>query len=855
MATGFSVFVNIGGKVSPSLAAAVSATKAQLNGLNSTLAGVGARANAAFVGVQNQLKATQKTMASVQRTGRNLTLGLTMPAVWGVSSALKAVKERAEVGNMLESVAELDKAQKADAIKYADSLAPKHGDSTGIQKTLLELVKAGFDYNAARGSLESILSGSQIAKDISPDELGSTVSKIVKQFGLDMSTMEAASESARRVVDNIVYGALKTTGSTHDFSQSFNYVGSAAAAAGESIESTNAMIMALADRGVLNMKSGVALRSAYVRLMNPKKSAIATMSRLGLNLSDYVGTGKRTTAGVLSGMETTPYSMKGNGKEIDAALKQGRPEDQRKAIFDAVAKRYAKNAADRSAIMDAVDSVFTISGGKVDLPKLFTDLKAKGATSADLVKIFEGRQFSNLLGALLANLPERYKEVKEGTKKDETGRGYAQQRYDVQYQGLPAAMLRLDAAGKSLRNTLVELVADDLIGGMDTLSGALKSLAASNPGIMKVAVGLGAVAVAAGPVMFVAGSVGRLVTAIGLLAVNSARLTVATTLSGITKVGAVAVLAAKRVRAMAVGLLLLNATGGATAVLGAIGGSIAKLAAAPFLLVGRGLRAIGAGMLAIVSNPAGWAIAGVVLALTALGMWVKNNWEGVKAFFAGFGEGLMKGLGPEAGAAVEKIADGLGKAWDWLTKLLGPIDETGKAWHSWGETIGGVVASGVNAVVEAGSKLIEWLQKAIGLAKDLGSAIKNALGGGTYGANGIPQYSSSGHLMGVSPPARALGGPVTFGRPFLVGERGPELFVPGQTGRIETNARLRQLTADGTAAIAASTENNTRSVSFNPTINVSGGGADPRETASLVRSELRRLLAQMENEQQGLLSD
>ena len=38
-------------------------------------------------------------------------------------------------------------------------------------------------------------------------------------------------------------------------------------------------------------------------------------------------------------------------------------------------------------------------------------------------------------------------------------------------------------------------------------------------------------------------------------------------------------------------------------------------------------------------------------------------------------------------------------------------------------------------------------------------------------------------LMGV--PGRATGGPVSAGRAYMVGENGPELFVPGNSGRIE----------------------------------------------------------------------
>lgn len=56
--------------------------------------------------------------------------------------------------------------------------------------------------------------------------------------------------------------------------------------------------------------------------------------------------------------------------------------------------------------------------------------------------------------------------------------------------------------------------------------------------------------------------------------------------------------------------------------------------------------------------------------------------------------------------------------------------------------------------------------------------------GGGIGAgllNGIGSLISG--LLGV--PGRATGGPVSPGRGYVVGERGPELFVPGGSGRIE----------------------------------------------------------------------
>ena len=39
--------------------------------------------------------------------------------------------------------------------------------------------------------------------------------------------------------------------------------------------------------------------------------------------------------------------------------------------------------------------------------------------------------------------------------------------------------------------------------------------------------------------------------------------------------------------------------------------------------------------------------------------------------------------------------------------------------------------------------------------------------------------------------ARAMGGPVKAGSPYLIGERGPELFVPDISGTVISNADLR----------------------------------------------------------------
>jgi hypothetical protein len=55
-------------------------------------------------------------------------------------------------------------------------------------------------------------------------------------------------------------------------------------------------------------------------------------------------------------------------------------------------------------------------------------------------------------------------------------------------------------------------------------------------------------------------------------------------------------------------------------------------------------------------------------------------------------------------------------------------------------------------------------------------------GGGSGGLGGLVTSGLSS-LLGL--PGRSHGGPVSAGRGYLVGERGPELFVPSGGGRIE----------------------------------------------------------------------
>lgn len=262
MATGFSVYVNIGGKLNPSLNAAVNAAKSQLRGLEAVTTGMAARISAPFIIAQRHINAVSKSFEKMQRAGSRLSMGVTAPVGFGAVSMIRTALERDKAGNFTEALGGVSHSERLDIEKYADTIAAKYGSATNILKSFNEMLKAGFNVPAAKGSIASILEGG-IVGDMPAAEVAGAVSKIVTQYGLNMKTVEEANASSRRIVDNLSFGANATSASMQQMVDAYKFVGSAASAAGESIESTNALIVALNKSGQLGAGIG---RSSSISL-------------------------------------------------------------------------------------------------------------------------------------------------------------------------------------------------------------------------------------------------------------------------------------------------------------------------------------------------------------------------------------------------------------------------------------------------------------------------------------------------------------------------------------------------------------------------------------------------------------
>ncbi len=257
MARGFSVFVDIGGRLNPSLGASVDKAKSKIATLGRGLAGVNAGVSAAVNTASRGVAAAGKRL---QDAGRSVTASVSAPlGLLGIGAA-KTAFEFEKAGNMLEALGDATADQRAELEKYANELNKKYPQSlTGIINTGNEMLKGGFKFDQMKGALDQTLA-TAVLGEMTPAEVGNMMARTINSFQLPMKTYQDSMESANRVSDQMTFAAVKTTASLRDMGEAYRYIGGAASAAGMPLEQSTAFIMAMAKNG--SVGSDAALRCA-----------------------------------------------------------------------------------------------------------------------------------------------------------------------------------------------------------------------------------------------------------------------------------------------------------------------------------------------------------------------------------------------------------------------------------------------------------------------------------------------------------------------------------------------------------------------------------------------------------------
>lgn len=145
----------------------------------------------------------------------------------------------------------------------------------------------------------------------------------------------------------------------------------------------------------------------------------------------------------------------------------------------------------------------------------------------------------------------------------------------------------------------------------------------------------------------------------------------------------------------------------------------------------------------------------------------------------------------ELGAQIDAQAASFGR-------LTGELERAEATQQQFEDAVDGIADAMAGALV-AGESLREGLAQVFKqIASDiLNSGIRNALSS-AFGGGGFNPFALfggggdalTGGLRAAGLPARAMGGPVRAGQPYLIGERGPEIMVPGANGTVIPNHKM-----------------------------------------------------------------
>jgi TP901 family phage tail tape measure protein len=265
---------------------------------------------------------------------------------------------------------------------------------------------------------------------------------------------------------------------------------------------------------------------------------------------------------------------------------------------------------------------------------------------------------------------------------------------------------------------------------------------------------------------------------------------------------------------------------GIVSAFGAIGTAIGAVLSAGPLLAGLGT------VFALVVPPIG-LVAAAIAGVAALTFVIVKNWKPIRGFFSRLWNqivAIVKSVGPRILSVFAPIPDAIlnifsaGRIGQKIVSLIfAPIPAAIVRIFSVATIGQQIITSIINGLKARASGLLDW-------AKGIGSRIRGFLHFGPDAPKGGVTVNPAPALD--APEGRARGGRVRAGIPYLVGERRPELFVPGMNGSIipriaqpVTAAALAALLASPAAAAAAPPP---APVTVNANITINATGGDPQ---------------------------
>lgn len=855
MARGFSVFVDIGGRLNGSLGSAVKSAEGQIGRLGRRVAVANRQVSAAFAGLD-------RGAAKIRDVGRQATAALALPAGFGVAASYSRVLGFEKELNKARALGELTDAETARIRESARSTARDFGFAAQSVAELSRVyVQAGRTVDQAIGMTRPTLNFALFG-DIDAKSAADVVTSVASAYRMPMQSLEQAQSAATKIGDVLAKAANISRADVRDLAEGFKYAAPFAHRLGVSQEQLAASIAAMNQNGLGGAEAGVAMRSMLTRLVKPTLDARQAMAELGSSFAAFQSEVKPIALDdFANGLKNAGIDIGKIKSRLKAAIAKNdassTPRDAGELLTSEIISGLAvQGVQDKTKIAKAVNKYVSSLGDAVDIDKLLKFLDEKGATAGQLARIFDQKQ-GGRLATLIGGEYEKFLAELVPSAQGSAARGAAEMR-----RGLPGADARFRSSLDDFVQTLGESgVTDTATRAVNGFADGIRSLSQASPKVLEIGTYAAVATAAIGPFALGLGALSLVLKPlvrlplVGIAAGLGAIVSTLKGAQGLAKIGAASAAAGGAIASAAA-----NDNGR-----GAVAGQAAKAGVAA-----RGARFLGrAGSMVGNALIAKEIIDGVV----DIGRKVAAGALRDPAAFSEAREGQLRAdelrsrisqLESEIDAirsrskspemsdtlAQPKELEAAGLRND-LAAVEVQLEAVGKAA---GDKLGAGVTEGAakGALEAAGSTRISFLSADFsGAGSGAGLAVVNAFrmatqSLGKFGVSGI-------ELAG----ARARGGPVRAGKTYLVGEKGPELFNARSSGGIVANDKLESwMSSDRIAqAMGKSGGVTINNGETSITVNVTSGDRNDVEFSRRVGREIDRYIRNLQRQQMGLLSD
>lgn len=252
-------------------------------------------------GVAKAQQTTESMSQKLQKTGSMLSLGVTAPLLGIAGAAVKSAGDFEASMNVLQSVSGATASDMKTLTDQALQLGAETSFSAGeAAEAMLELGKGGLAVNDIMGAMPGVLSLAA-AGGLSVGSAAQIAANAVNTFGLE------ATETSN-VANMLAAAANASSADVGELAQGFQAAGAVFASNNQSMSDLTTAMSLMANAGVAGSDAGTSLKTMLMRLAAPTAEAAAVMADLGLQTYNSDGS-MRTFEAIVGDLSTATAGL------------------------------------------------------------------------------------------------------------------------------------------------------------------------------------------------------------------------------------------------------------------------------------------------------------------------------------------------------------------------------------------------------------------------------------------------------------------------------------------------------------------------------------------------------------------